>query len=134
MVKKIIYITLGCITFGLGTLGIFLPLLPTTVFYLLTAFFWVRSSDKLHAKFVQSEFYRDYVERPFIKKEMTRKQLLKTLGMMFVVFFVSGMIVNNKIMRISLVVIYIFHVVFFYFYFKKEKTVDVPVVAEVEVE
>ncbi|HAP4019884.1 TPA: DUF454 domain-containing protein, partial [Enterococcus faecalis] len=52
--KKLFFIFLGSCTFALGTLGIFLPLLPTTGFYLLTAFFWMRSSDKLYNKFLAS--------------------------------------------------------------------------------
>lgn len=50
--KKQLFILLGSLMFGLGTLGIFLPFLPTTVFYLLTGFFWIRSSDKLYQKYV----------------------------------------------------------------------------------
>ncbi|MFZ2262491.1 MAG: DUF454 family protein, partial [Trichococcus flocculiformis] len=32
--KKYLYIGMGFLTFGLGTVGMFLPFLPTTVFYL----------------------------------------------------------------------------------------------------
>lgn len=59
--KKIIFIILGALTFALGTLGIFLPFLPTTVFYLLTAFFWLRSSEKLYNRFMASQFYAEHM-------------------------------------------------------------------------
>ncbi|MGC3613081.1 DUF454 family protein, partial [Enterococcus faecalis] len=51
----------------------FLPLLPTTGFYLLTAFFWLRSSDKLYNKFLASSYYQIYIQEAFFEKKITRK-------------------------------------------------------------
>ena len=62
--KKLFFIFLGSCTFALGTLGIFLPLLPTTGFYLLTAFFWMRSSDKL---------YKNISKKPSLRKKLLVK-------------------------------------------------------------
>jgi len=36
--KKILFMVLGFISFFLGTVGVFVPLLPTVPFYLLTAY------------------------------------------------------------------------------------------------
>ena len=37
-IKKIILITLGCISLGVGCVGIALPILPTTPFFLVATF------------------------------------------------------------------------------------------------
>ena len=69
--KKATYVVLGTISLGLGTLGIFLPLLPTTPFYLLTAWLYLRSSQKLYDKAMSNKVFgtivRDYLEHKSIR-------------------------------------------------------------------
>jgi uncharacterized membrane protein YbaN (DUF454 family) len=47
----------GVVSVGLGTLGIFVPLLPTTPFLLLAAACFVRSSDRLHNWLLNHRIY-----------------------------------------------------------------------------
>lgn len=119
--KKIIYFSLGAVTSALGTLGIFLPFLPTTVFYLLTAFFWLRSSDKYYNKFIQSSFYKRAVEEPIVKKKITNAGMVKMFLMILVVFLIPGLLVDNTPMRICLVVVYIAHVIGLTWYLRGKK-------------
>lgn len=60
-IKKSLFIILGGISFDLGTLGLSLPFIPTVPFYMLTSFLWLRSSEKLYNKFVQSTYYQKYI-------------------------------------------------------------------------
>ena len=74
--KKIVFIVLGCICLGLGTVGVFLPILPTTPFYLATLFFFTNSSQRLHDWFVGTKLYKKHLES-FVKKGACEKKSVK---------------------------------------------------------
>lgn len=126
-IKKSLFIILGGISFVLGTLGLSLPFIPTVPFYMLTSFLWLRSSEKLYNKFVQSTYYQKYIQELIIEKKMTTKGLVKLFAMIFIVFLIPGILVDNLVMRISLVVVYVLHLIFLTLYFKKKERKNMSV-------
>lgn len=69
--KKILWITLGCVGIGLGALGVVLPMLPAFPFLLLAAFSFAKSSEKLHTWFTNSKLYKKNLESYIKGKGMT---------------------------------------------------------------
>lgn len=58
---KTLYIALGTLSLALGILGIFLPLLPTTPFLLLTAALYFKSSPRLYNWLLNQKHLGPYI-------------------------------------------------------------------------
>lgn len=66
--KKMVWITLGFLSLGLGAVGAVLPILPSVPFLLLAAFSFGKSSEKLHAWFVSTKLYQNNLDS-YVKGE-----------------------------------------------------------------
>ena len=58
---KILFIVGGCISLLLGIMGIFLPILPTTPFLLLSATLFVHSSHRLYHWLLNQKYLGTYI-------------------------------------------------------------------------
>ena len=114
--KKIVFIVLGFIFLALGTIGVFLPILPTTPFYLLTLFFFANSSERLHNWFVGTKLYKKHLESFVEHRGMllqTKVSIICTVTLLM--GFVFFMMARNGIWIpcIILGVVWIFHILYF---------------------
>jgi uncharacterized membrane protein YbaN (DUF454 family) len=119
MVKKIIYIVLGSIAFGIGTLGIWLPGLPTTPLYLLAAWLWSRSSERLNNYLLSRPAYQKFVQKPLIERKMTAKTLMRIHVMVGIMMLGSTLIVRHTWFTILMIVIFLVHLVGMRWYFRE---------------
>ncbi len=74
--KKGIYILLGTVSATLGTIGIFVPGIPTTPLYLLALWLLSKGSAKLHEKMLRYKVVRSYVSRRGTTKAVKIRLLL----------------------------------------------------------
>lgn len=114
IMKKILYILIGCISLGLGIIGVILPILPTVPFVLLAAFCFARSSERLDGWFKNTRLYRENNIKSGMTKQakiriMCSVSLLMSIG--FIMMGLRGIVVGNVV----LLVVWIFHMIYFTF-------------------
>ena len=110
---KLINAIIGLFFVALGSIGVLIPVLPTTPFLLLAAFFLARSSERLNAWFESSELYQKYIADFLESRSMTMKTKRYILTIGTVAMLVSGILVDVIYARITLfVLIVIMHVYF----------------------
>ena len=73
---KPLFIALGFLAFAVGTVGIFLPVLPTTPLYLLTLFCFTQGSERLRGWFVSTSLYKKHLDGFVRDRAMTLKTKL----------------------------------------------------------
>lgn len=66
-------LVLGFIFFAIGGIGIALPGLPTTIFWILAAYCFLRSSEKMYNKVISHPKHGEAVRMVVEEKAMTRK-------------------------------------------------------------
>lgn len=112
IMKKILYIMIGCISLGLGIIGVILPILPTVPFVLLAVFCFARSSERLNGWFKNTKLYRENnIKSGMTKQAKVRIMCLVTLLMSigFIMMGLKDIVVGN----IVLLIVWIFHMVYF---------------------
>ena len=90
---RIIWAILGIISLGLGIAGTLLPLLPTVPFLLLAAFFFARSSERLHLWLLKHPKFgsaiQDWQERKAISKRAKIAASVSMIASLTLTFFLA---------------------------------------------
>lgn len=119
---KYIYILLGFISLALGIVGIFLPILPTTPFLLLTLFFFAKGSKRLETWFLSTSIYQKHLKSFNERRAMSKKTKMVILAfassMLLIGFYFTPSVVGRSIIAALIVVKYWF----FLFWIKTEET------------
>ena len=81
---KALLVVCGTLCVALGVLGIFLPLLPTTVFLLMAAACYARSSDRFYQKLINSRWLGSYIRNHREGRGMKTRDKAITLAMLWI--------------------------------------------------
>lgn len=90
MIRSKIYIGLGFVFVGLGVAGIPTPLLPTTPFLLLAAFFFARGSRRWHDWLMTHRVLSPYIHAVRDRRGLTRAQKWRISLALTVTLAVTG--------------------------------------------
>ena len=82
-VRRWLLIAAGVLSLGLGILGIFLPLLPTTPFLLLAAGCFMRSSERLYQWLITHRWFGAYIRHYREHGAITRRAKIGTLALLW---------------------------------------------------
>ena len=116
--KRLIFLIIGCVSLGLGCVGIVLPILPTVPFFLLTVFCFSQSSQRLHDWFVNTKMYHKHLESFVRKKGMTARTKATILTSVTALMAVGFILMARKAIWVPcviLAIVWVCHLVYFLF-------------------
>lgn len=113
---RIIFICLGFIFVGIGAVGVFLPVLPTTPFLLLASFFFSKGSKRFEKWFLSTKLYKDHLEEFLAHRSMKLRTKVKLLSLSSSVLLLSAYIVKIIFFRIFIALVIVYK--YYYFIFR----------------
>ncbi len=128
-IKRLVFLILGLLCLTLGTIGVFLPILPTVPFYLATVFCFSQSSQKLHDWFIGTELYKKHLQSFVEKKGMLMKTKVSIITTVTLLMGFGFFMMARKgiwVPCIIIAVVWVCHVVYFVFGVKTIKAEDLP--------
>jgi uncharacterized membrane protein YbaN (DUF454 family) len=82
-IRKALLIFTGTVCVALGVLGMFLPLLPTTVFLLMAAYCYSRSSERFHTWLLTNRLFGPYISNYKSGKGISVRQKVSTISILW---------------------------------------------------
>lgn len=107
-----LFIAQGTMTLVLGIAGIFLPLLPTTPFLLLSAYFYGKSSEKFYNMLLNNKYVGKYIKDFRAGKGISLKSKIVSIASLWltmtvsIIFIIDVLFVKIVLVTISTAVSY----------------------------
>ena len=103
---RVLFIFLGILSVTIGIVGIVVPVLPTTPFLLLAAFFFVRSSNQLYQWLITHRLFGSYLHNYIHFKAISPWVKVFTLSLLWVTIILSIILVQDKLwIRVLLLIV-----------------------------
>lgn len=122
IIVRYVFLTIGAISFVLGTAGIVIPLLPTVPFYMLTLFCLARGSECFHSMFLESSLYQKTVGAYERDKALTLRTKLSILLSVSTIMAIGAYFSQDMPIALSVMAfVWIGHVIALVFIVKTKK-------------
>lgn len=114
---RVLWVGLGCLFVGLGAIGAVVPGMPTTVFLVLAAACFIRSSQRLYDWLISNKTFGPYLKDYREGKGIPRRA--KVLALSMIVIFVSfAVFYAIEVTQIKILVGFIGLIGFLFVFFK----------------
>lgn len=120
-ILRFCYVLVGSLALAMGLIGVFVPILPTTPFLLLTAYCYARGSNKFYDWFTSSRLYKKHLESFVKSRSMTRKTKWSILLTADVLLLFPLIILNNVYIRVAILLLVAYK---YYYFFAHIKTIE----------
>lgn len=123
-IVKLLFVSTGFITLGLGVVGMFVPVLPTTPFLLISSFCFVKGSERFDKWFRSTKIYKKHLEDLVRDRSMTLKQKVSINLLADTMILIAFFMVDKLWVRIILILCILYK--WYYFIFKIKTIKEKP--------
>ncbi len=102
---KILLALAGCVSLVLGILGIFLPVLPTTPFLLLSAALFARSSERLYGWLLNHRVLGEYIRAFREDKAIPLRVKIISVTTLWIVMLITVFVAVSDILWLQILLI-----------------------------
>jgi uncharacterized membrane protein YbaN (DUF454 family) len=99
---KILFIILGSLSLGLGFIGIFLPILPTTPFFLLAAYSYLKSSKRLYNWLINHRVFGSYINNYINHRAIVKSAKISALIFLWLSLLMAILFSNSTHLKLLL--------------------------------
>ncbi len=117
------FITAGFLFIGIGIVGIILPVLPTTVFFLIASFCFAKGSKKFDNWFKQTKLYKKYLHGYVTTRALSLPAKIRILIISDLMTLLSFFMVDIIFVRVILVLLTIYKYYYFIYKIKTSKPI-----------
>jgi uncharacterized protein len=101
--KRIFYFVMGVICVIMGIIGIFLPVWPTTIFIIIAAWFFVRSSEKYYLMLIRNRMFGKMIRNYREFRGIESRARIKSLVLLWLTLGISFYLVDTLWVRLLLI-------------------------------
>ncbi len=111
---KILWLISAFLTLTLGAVGIFLPVVPTTPFLLLSSFCFARGSERFHRWFLGTNLYQKHLDSFVKERAMTLRTKLCILLPASAMLIIAMVLMSSLPFRILIIFLILFKYTYFF--------------------
>ncbi len=102
---RVLLMGLGHFFVGMGVLGLILPVMPGTVFFILATACYIRSSEKMYLWLINNKWFGKYAKMYLEKRSMPLKAKIFASLSMWISISVSIYLVEKALIRVILILV-----------------------------